>query len=40
MPILFLCLLPQSKQEQEELGKNKEKSVIGGLCFLGIYLEV
>ena len=36
VPILFLCLLPQSKQEQEELGKNKEKSVIGGLCFLGI----
>ena len=36
VPIVFLYLLPQNKKEQEELGKDKEKSIIGGLCFLTI----
>lgn len=36
VPIVFLYLLPQSKKEQDELGKDKEKSVIGGLCFIGV----
>jgi hypothetical protein len=34
VPLAFLSLLPQDVDEQDELAKSKERSVVGGVCFL------
>ena len=36
LPLCFLDLLPQNLLEQEDLGKSKERSRLGGFCFLAV----
>ena len=36
--MVFLYLLPANAQEQEQLGRNKERSVLGGVVFLVVLL--